>query len=100
MFELVKIFDLSSAPNEIRETDDFAPLRPNDSDDETTILTLTVGRFETRADRAINDTITREITHAEYRLHRWLTEQGAAPGEDVFLCWRRPTRSHLSATAA
>ena len=88
VYATVKVFDLSSAPPELRESDDLAPLRPNKDADGPTILTLKVGQYGSFIEGPINDRITREITLTEYKLHRWLTEHGAIEGEDVFLRWK------------
>ncbi len=87
-YEVVKVFDLSTAPPELRESDDLASLRPGSDHDEPTILTLKVGEFDTAQEGPINDRITREVTWVEYYLHRWLTEQGALKGESVLLRWK------------
>ena len=87
-YEMVKVFDLSSAPFELRESDDLAPLRPGSAQDVPAILTLKVGQYDTVQDGPVNDRITREVTLTEFRLHRWLAEQGAEEGESVFLRWK------------
>jgi hypothetical protein len=88
MYDLVKVFDLSIAPPDLRESDDLAPLRPASDEDETAILTLTVGNYLDGGESRINACITREVTLTEFLLHRWLTEQGAREGEDVLLRWK------------
>ena len=88
LYDTVKVFDLSSAPPDLRESEDLAPLRPGSGGDETAILTLKVGKFDTKQEGPINDCITREITLTEYKLHRWLTEHGAQDGENVLLRWK------------
>ncbi len=88
VYELVKVYDLSNAPPDLREADELAALRPGDSDNDAAILALQVGEFETVQPGAINDCITREITFTEYKLHQWLTEHGAAKGESVLLRWK------------
>lgn len=87
-FEMVKVFDLSQAPTELRDADDFALLRPGPTAEGTPILTLRVGQYTSPIDGPINDCITRAITLAEYQLHRWLTEWGAEEGEAVLLRWK------------
>lgn len=94
VFETVKVFDLSNAPAELRESEEMAILRPMPDDDEALILSLRVGEFETEQDGPINDRITRAVTFTEYQLHRWLTEQGAALGENVLLCWKPSFSAH------
>ncbi len=88
VYDMVKVFDLSNAPPDLREADDLAPLRPTTDEDEPAILTLKVGQYDSYQDGPINDRVTREITLTEYKLHRWLTEQGAAEGENVLLRWK------------
>ena len=87
-YQMVKVFDLSEAPVEIRDSDDMAPLRLDASDDSVSILTLKVGQFVTPSVGKINESLTREITLTEYRLHQWLAEQGATKGESVLLRWK------------
>ena len=88
LYETVKVFDLSSAPPDLREADDLALLRPSTAHTEPAILTLKVGQYEWPKQGSINDCITREITLTEYKLHRWLTEQGAEEGESILLRWK------------
>ena len=88
LYVSVKVFDLSSAPPDLREADDLAPLRPTQDEHAPAILTLKVGKFDSYQEGPINDCITREITLTEYKLHRWLTEQGAEEGESVLLRWK------------
>ena len=105
-FETVKLFDLANAPSDIRDADDLAALRPNPVEHESAILTLQVGQFDSTKEGSIYDNITREITLTEYRLHRWLTEQGAEKGETVLVRWKGNTmpgattsaNNHLPAT--
>ena len=86
-YRVVKVFDLSRAPLELRDSDDLAPLRPSPAEDDAPILSLKVGQDHSLNDGPFNDSITREVTLAEYQLHRWLTEQGADEGESVLLRW-------------
>lgn len=88
LYVSVKVFDLSNAPPDLREADDLAPLRPTQDEDGPAILTLKVGKFDSHREGPINDCITREVTLTEYKLHRWLTEQGAEEGESVLLRWK------------
>ena len=88
VYELVKVYDLSNAPPDLREADELAALRPGDSNSDAAILALQVGEFETIQPGSINDCITREITFTEYKLHQWLTEHGAAKGESILLRWK------------
>ena len=87
-YEMVKVFDLATAPPDLRESDDLAALRPGADEDQAAILTLKVGQYASPKLGPVNDCITREITLTEYRLHRWLTEQGAMQGENVLLRWK------------
>ncbi len=89
LYEVVKVFDLSGAPQDLRESYDLAVLRPQPDQDGTTILALKVGHYETACDDPLHGSSTREITYIEYRLHRWLLEEGALEGEDVFLRWKQ-----------
>jgi hypothetical protein len=88
LYETVKVFDLSSAPIDLREADDFAGLRPNAANDDSAILSLQVGNFTSPQSGPVGDCTTREVTLTEYRLHRWLAEQGAAQGENILLRWK------------
>ena len=83
----VKIFDLAHAPDEVREGGDFMVLLPTPDDPDTILLGVVVGRYFARVDSAGNEIATREITYGEYRLHLWLLESGAEPGESVLLRW-------------
>ena len=87
-YDTVKVFDLSNAPPDLRESDDLAVLRPGSAEEGPAILTLKVGDYATLKEGPVNDCITREVTLTEYRLHRWLTEQGAEQGESVLLRWK------------
>ena len=87
LYETVKVFDLSNAPPDLRESDDLAPLRPSTTHDEPAILTLRVGQYSVRKQGATDDCITAKVTLTEYKLHRWLTEQGAEEGENILLRW-------------
>ncbi|WP_158745483.1 hypothetical protein [Acidisphaera sp. L21] len=87
IYETVKVFDLSSAPPDLREADDLAILRPDAEADDSTILSLKVGCFATPRDRIVKKPLTREVTYTEFQLHRWLVEHGAQEGEDIFLRW-------------
>ena len=89
VYDLVKVYDLSNAPLELREADELAALRPGEPNNDTAILVLQVGEFETVQPGSINDCITREITFTEYKLHQWLTEHGATKGESVLLRWKQ-----------
>ena len=89
VYDLVKVYDLSNAPPDLREADELAALRPGDPNSDTAILVLQVGEFETIQPGPINDCITREITLTEYKLHQWLTEHGAVKGESVLLRWKQ-----------
>ncbi len=86
-YETIKVFDLSSAPPDLREAEDLAVLRPGPPEEQPAILTLKVGQYETPKEGSVNDCITREVTLTEYKLHRWLTEHGAQEGEDILLRW-------------
>jgi hypothetical protein len=88
LYETVKVFDLSNAPPDLREADDFAGLRPNAANDDSAILSLQVGNFSNHQDGPLDDCRTREVTLTEYRLHRWLVEQGAEQGENILLRWK------------
>ena len=94
LYKVVKVFDLSDAPQDLRESYDLAILRPKSTQDGSLILTLRVGHYDAIVDGPVNDASTREITYTEFQLHRWLVEQGAQEGEDVFLRWKqaRPVR--------
>ena len=92
-YETVKMFDLSSAPQDLRDAEDLAPLRPRTEEDPPTILSLQVGQFDSPKDGPVYDCITREITFLEYRLHQWLMEQGAKDGEIILLTWKHYTQS-------
>jgi hypothetical protein len=87
IYETVKVFDLSTAPPDLRESDDLAALKPGRKAHDSTILSLKVGSFVSPHDRAAKKSMSREVTYTEFRLHRWLVEQGAEEGEDVFLRW-------------
>ena len=87
-YETVKVFDLSNAPVDLRDSDDLAPLRPGSAEEESAILTLKVGQYDSPKEGPVDDCTTREITLTEYKLHRWLTEQGAAEGEYILLRWK------------
>ena len=87
IYEVVKVFDLSAAPVDLRDAEDLAILRPRPEWGNSTILSLKVGCFDPLCDDAIDHLLTREVTYAEYQLHQWLVEQGAQQGEDVFLRW-------------
>ena len=88
LYETVKVFDLAMAPPDLREADDLAVLRPGAEEDQAAILTLKVGHYTSHKTGPIYDCITREVTLTEYKLHRWLTEQGAEQGEFVLLRWK------------
>ena len=94
LYEVVKVFDLSDAPQDLRESDDLAILRSWSTEDSATILSLKVGRYDAAPIGPVNGASSREITYTEFQLHRWLVEQGAQEGEDVFLRWKvdRATR--------
>ena len=92
-YEVVKVFDLSGAPQDLREAEDLASLRPAADDDASTILTIQVGQFDSPKDGPIYDCITREVTFVEYRLHRWLMDEGAKDGETVLLRWKHDTQA-------
>ena len=87
-YETVKVFDLSNAPRDLREADDFSDLRPNSANNDTAILSLQVGNFSNPECDPLVDSTTREVTLTEYRLHQWLAEQGAAQGENILLRWK------------
>ena len=89
VYDLVKVYDLSNAPPDLREADELAVLRPGAAENDAAILALQVGQFESVQPGSINDCITREITFTEYKLHQWLTEHGAAQGENVLLRWKQ-----------
>ncbi len=86
-FQWVKVFDLSTAPDEVRNLADLSPLRPAADDSEETLMKLRVGDYATRIEGPADDCMTREVTWAEYQLHRWLVEHGADEGENVLLTW-------------
>ena len=88
LYEMIKVFDLSTAPPDLRESDDLAVLRPGTEEDQGAILTLKVGQYASPKQGPVNDCITREVTLTEYKLHLWLTEQGANQGESVLLRWK------------
>jgi hypothetical protein len=88
LYETVKVFDLSSAPLDLREADEFAILRPSAANGDPAILSIQVGNFShPRLDPCCEST-TREVTLNEYRLHQWLAEQGAEQGENILLRWQ------------
>jgi hypothetical protein len=89
LYDVIKVFNISDAPEDLRESDDLATLRHRSSDDRSTILSLKVGYYDTAPVGPVNGPSTREITYAEFRLHRWLVEQGAEEGEHVFLRWKQ-----------
>ena len=91
--EVVKVFDLSSAPTDLREAEDLALLHPIPGEDVSAILTLQVGQFDSQKEGPIYDCITREVTFLEYRLHQWLMDEGAEAGEIVLLRWKRNTQA-------
>jgi predicted nucleic acid-binding protein len=84
---MVKVFDLSAAPDDLRNLADLSQLRPGAYDSEATLMKLRVGDYARRTEGPANDCMTREVTWAEYRLHRWLVELGAKEGENVLLTW-------------
>ena len=92
-YEVIKVFDLSGAPPDLREAEDLALLRPIPGEDVSAILTLQVGKFDSQKEGPIYDCITREVTFLEYRLHQWLMDEGAEAGEIVLLRWKRNTQA-------
>ena len=94
-FRTIKMFDLANAPLDLREADDLSELKPSDTSREPAVLELQVGRFESFIDGPPGDTTTREVTFAEYQLHRWLAEHGAEQGERVLLMWSRQQQDHV-----
>ena len=88
LYETVKVFDLSKAPLDVRDSDELSALRPTADNVEPAILTLKVGDFDTPREGPAEDCITQEITLAEYRLHQWLRDQGAGSGEKILLLWK------------
>ena len=56
--EVLKVFDLSSAPTDLREAEDLALLRPIPGEDVSAILTLQVGKFDSQKEGPIYDCIT------------------------------------------
>ena len=93
-FRTVKMFDLANAPIDLREADDLAALKPSDLSREPAVLELRVGEYETPIDGPPGDTMTREVTFTEYKLHQWLAEHGAEQGERVLLMWSSPHYEH------
>ncbi len=86
-YKVMKVFDLSSAPPDLRDADDLAVLRPSLDADAAAILHLTVGEFSSRREGPANDSLTREVTFTEFKLHRWLVDHGAEEGETILLRW-------------
>ena len=89
-YELVKVFDLSAAPAELRDSDQLAPLRSVNPGDEAGIMRFRVGRSEPSPQLSAWTGVAEQVTLVEYLLDRWLQGQGAAPGEDILLSWTGP----------
>ena len=82
-FEFVKVFNLAMAPAEIHDSDQLAPLKPANPDEQAGIMRLRVGQPESSPPAD-------PVTLTEYLLNRWLRSQGAVPGEDILLTWATP----------
>ena len=93
-YRTIKVFDLANAPTDLRDLEDLAALRPRDAGQEPAVLELEVGRFDSPIDGPPGDCMTREVTYAEYQLHRWLSEHGAEDGERVLLMWSEAVHDH------
>jgi hypothetical protein len=85
--ETVTLFNLAAAPLNLSQLDDLSILRQSLQDAGSPILRWQVGNYDKQCDGPPDDCVTREVTFAEFLLHKWLMEQGAQEGEIVLLTW-------------
>ncbi len=86
-FETIKIFNLAQAPADLRDCEEFMPLRPALNENEAGLVFIRVGRYETFQETDSNPDLTHTVTFLEYKLNRWLESSGATEGERVLLTW-------------
>ena len=86
-YTLVKVFSLSRAPAELRESTEGQILRTADPDLDSPLLMVWVGQRTSSFEPPKPTLEPSKVTAWEHQLHKWLTQSGAEAGDIVLLTW-------------